>query len=188
MMEQEIDKYLKETLSEKRYNHSIKVMEKSEELAKIYNVNIETARLTGLAHDIAKEMTMEQYEEYAKNHNMEITKQDREAPMVLHAKIGANICKNKFNFTKEMQEAVHYHTTGRKNMSILEKIIYVADKIEDSRKYDIVELLRKLAKIDLDETIRIIVDYNITNAIDRKRVIHPLSIDLRNEIIINKNI
>ena len=161
-------------------------MEKAEELAKIYNVNIETAKLAGLAHDIAKEMTMEQYEEYAEKYSIELTNQDKEITMILHAKIGAYICKNKFNFTKEMQDAVHYHTTGRENMSILEKIIYVADKIEDSREYDTVEQLRELAKINLDETIRIIVDYNLTKAINKKQLIHPLSIDLRNEILKHK--
>lgn len=182
----EIKKYLKETLSEKRYNHSIKVMEKAEELAQIYNIDIETARLTGLAHDIAKEMTMEEYEEYANNHNIEITKQDKQIYIILHAKIGADMCKNKFNFSKEMQDAIHYHTTGRKGMSILDKIIYIADKIEDSREYDKVEQLRELAKVDIDETIRIIVDYNITNVINKKKMIHPLSIELRNEIISSK--
>ena len=84
-----------------------------------------------------------------------------------------------------MQNAVCYHTTGRKNMSMLEKIIYVADKIEDSRQYDEVEQLRELAKKDLTETIRIIVDYNLITAINKKRAIHPLSVELRNEIILN---
>ncbi len=184
-MEKEIKDYLKQILSDERYNHSIKVMEKAEELAKIYGINIEMARLTGLAHDIAKEMTMEEYEEYAKSHNIKINEQDRQNTVIMHGKIGAHICKNKFNFTKEMQNAVCYHTTGRKNMSMLEKIIYVADKIEDSRQYDEVEQLRELAKKDLTETIRIIVDYNLITAINKKRAIHPLSVELRNEIILN---
>ena len=77
-MEKEIKDYLKQILSDERYNHSIKVMEKAEELAKIYGINIEMARLTGLAHDIAKEMTMEEYEEYAKSHNIKINEQDRQ--------------------------------------------------------------------------------------------------------------
>lgn len=182
-MEQEIKEYLKQTLSEERYNHSIKVMEKAEELAKIYNINIEIARLTGLAHDIAKQMTIDQYEEYARKHDIEISNQDRKIPIILHSKIGANICKNKFNFNEEMQNAVYYHTTGRKNMSMLEKIIFVADKIEDSREYNTVKELRELAKKDLDNTIKKMVDYNITRAIEKNKPIHPLSIELRNEII-----
>jgi len=179
----EIDKYLKETLSEKRYAHSVKVMEKAEELAKIYNVDVEVAKTVGLAHDIAKEMTMEQYEKYAKENNVELTEQDRKISVILHGKIGAQICKNKFGFTKQMQDAILYHTTGRANMSILEKIIYVADKIEDSREYDTVEELRKLAKTDINKTIQIMVDYNLTKAIEKQKPIHSLSIELRNEII-----
>ncbi len=183
---EEMQKYLKEILSESRYKHSLGVMEKAEELAKIYKVDIESAKKVGLLHDIAKEMTIEQYKEYANKNNIKITEQDEMITAILHAKIGAHICKEKFGFTEEMQDAVRYHTTGRAGMSMLEKIIYVADKVEEGRKYDGVQELRKLAEENIDEVIMQIVDFNLMKAVNNRNPIHPLSIEMRNELIKNE--
>lgn len=182
----EMMEYLKEVLSEKRYKHSVGVMKKAGELAKIYNVDIEKAKIVGLLHDMAKEMSFDEYKEYASNNHIELEEDDIKVVAVLHAKIGAHMCKEKFNFTEDMQNAVHYHTTGRAGMSMLEKIIYVADKIEDGRTYKGVEKLRELASEDLDKAIIQIVNFNIIKSIKQGKAIHPLSIDMRNEIIYKK--
>ena len=132
---QRIDEDLKKELSEKRYNHSIGVMKKAEKLAKIYGENVNKVKLVGLAHDIGKEFSEEDKLKYCRENEIFVDEIERVNVGLLHAKIGADICKKRYEFTKDMQNAIKYHTTGNANMDILAKIIFVADKIEDGRKY-----------------------------------------------------
>lgn len=174
-----IQKYLKENLSEKRYKHSIGVMKKAEELAQIYNVDLEEAKLAGLAHDIAKEMTKEEYIKYAQDNNIKLNKEDKEVTPVLHAIIGADICKNKYGFTKRMQNAIKYHSTGRARMNMLEKIIFIADKIEENRQFEGIERIRKLAQNNIDDAVKYFLDYTIEKCEKQKLPIHTQSIKAR---------
>jgi len=179
---------IKEILSEDRYHHSIRVMEKAIELAKIYNQDKEIVALTALAHDIAKEMSNEEFFQYAEEYEIELEEIDKIATMTLHGKIGADIVKRKYGFTKEMQDAICYHTTGRPNMTMLDKIIYIADKTEIGRNYDKVEEIRKvLEEQGLDEAILYGIDnYIIPNRLEKQRIIHPYSIYTRNYILYNR--
>jgi len=124
-----ICEYVKQNLSEKRYYHSVCVMKKCEELAKHFGENIEEAKKVGLIHDIAKELSDEEKLSYAKENDIEIDPVELKHPGLLHGKIGADIAKKKFGFSEKMCQAIKYHTTGGKNMSILDKILYVADAI-----------------------------------------------------------
>lgn len=184
-----IEEDLKQTLSEKRYIHSIATMKKASELAKKYNQDELKVMLTALAHDIAKEMSIQEYYEYALNNNIEFSEDDKMCPNVLHGIIGASIVKEKYGFTKEMQDAIYYHTTGRANMTLFEKIIFLADKTEEKtrtqeRAYKIREIM---SNGKLDEAILFICDdYNIPKAIQNRTIIHPNTIYLRNFIILNK--
>ena len=176
---------LKNTLSEKRYNHSIRVMDKAIELAKIYNEDEGIVTLTALTHDIAKEMSHEEFFQYAEQYGIELEEIDKIATMVLHGKIGADIVKRKYGFTKEMQDAICYHTTGRPNMTMLDKIIYIADKIEEGRDHDKVKEIKKvLEKQGLDEAILYDIDnFTIHKMLEKQRIIHPYSIYTRNHIL-----
>ena len=129
-----INQDIQRELSEKRYNHSIGVMKKAEELAKLYKVNINKAKLVGLAHDIGKELSKEDKLKYVKENNIEIDRIEKINVGLLHGKIGADICKKRYDFTEDMQDAIKFHTTGNKDMDLLAKIIFVADKIEEGRK------------------------------------------------------
>lgn len=181
---------LQKSLTEKRYIHSIGAMEKAEELAKEYGENEEKAKLTALAHDIAKEMTIEEYYKYAKENNIELTKDDKMCTNVLHGIIGADIVKKKYGFTDEMCRAIYYHTTGITNMTTFEKIIFLADKVEErTRPKDKADVIRNIIKEQgLDEAILWIADdYTIPKAIKNRSVIHPNTINVRNEIIEKMN-
>ena len=155
-MEEIIEKVkndLKQILSERRYEHSIGVMNRAGELAEIYNVDIETAKLAGLLHDNAKEMSEDEMLKYVEKNNIEITEFERLNVKILHGKIGADIAKKKYGVSEQIARAIEYHTTTSPQMDILAKIIYVSDKVEltrKSEKFDI-EPERKLAKIDLDK-------------------------------------
>ena len=183
---EKIKEDLKQILSEKRYIHSIGAMEKAIELAKIYGEDEEKSALTALAHDIAKEMTVEEYYKYAEENNIELSKDDKMCTSVLHGIIGADIVKKKYGFTDEMCRAIYYHTTGITNMTLLGKIVYVADKIEDSRDYPEAEVLREKfnQSESLDEFILYDIDYyTLPKMIEKKKIIHPNTINVRNEII-----
>ena len=186
-MKFEIEKILedvKNTLSEKRYIHSIGVMKQAEYLAKKYGQDVEIAKAVGIAHDIAKELTEEEKIKYVEENKIEIDEIEKINIGLLHAKIGADICKKKYNFTEEMQNAIKYHTTGNENMDTLAKIIFVADKTEENRKYDDLQTVQKLADEDLDKCILYILDYMLVDNVKKQKTIHPDSINIRNKILL----
>lgn len=179
---------LKNTLSERRYIHSLGVMEMAVELAKIYNVDEKKAELAGLLHDNAKEMTPEELLKYVDDNNIKISEVERINTKILHGKIGADIAKKKYGVSKEIQEAIEYHTTTNPNMTTLDKIVFVADKIELNRKsatYDI-ESERELAKKDLDGAVIFIINSNITSLIQKDKLINEESIQTRNKLMIER--
>lgn len=181
----QITQDLEEILSENRYLHCVSAMKTARKLAKRYKQDEQIVMLTALAHDIAKEMTEEEFLAYSKENNIKLEKIDILAPAILHAKIGADIVKKKYGFTKEMQEAIYYHTTGRANMTMLDKIVFLADKSEDRRQGPDADKLRELIETEgLEKAILWDIDYySIPRTIEKRRAIHPYSIEARNDII-----
>ena len=188
-----INEDLKKELSDKRYNHSVGVMNKAMELAKIYEINVNKAKLVGLAHDIGKDLSKEEKIKYMEENNLEIDEIERKNVGLLHAKIGADICKKRYGFTQDMQDAIKFHTTGNENMNDFAKLIFVADKIEDGRNYTnerkmkILEEMRKLAKEDLNRAVLYELDESIEFTLQKKELIHLDSIRTRNKIIMELN-
>ena len=184
----EIENDVKSVLSEYRYIHSLGVAKKAVELAKIYGVQEEIAKKVGIAHDIAKEMTDEEMIEYAKVNNIRIDEIETVKPSLLHGKIGADIAAKKFGFTQDMINAIKWHTTGRENMSMLEKIIYVADKTEENRKgtrFNL-EKSRELSTQNIDETLIFLMNEFITYNVKNEWLIHPETIKARNDLLLNE--
>ena len=184
----EIENDVKSVLSEYRFTHSLGVAKKAIELAKIYGVQEEIAKKVGIAHDIAKEMTDEEMIEYAKANNIKIDEIETVKPSLLHGKIGADIAAKKFGFTQDMINAIKWHTTGRENMSMLEKIIYVADKTEENRKgtrFNL-EKSRELSTQNIDEALIFLMNEFITYNIKNEWLIHPETINARNDLLLNQ--
>ena len=181
---------LKETLSERRYEHSIGVMEMAGELAKIYGVDIETAKIAGLLHDNAKEIPDDGMLKYVEKNKIEINEFEKNNIKILHGKIGSDIAKKKYGISEQIQKAIEYHTTTNPNMDTLAKIVYVSDKVEltrKSEKYDI-ESERKLAKIDLDKALLLIINNTTKYLIDNNKMIALETIETRNKIILLNNV
>lgn len=184
----EIENDVKSVLSEYRFTHSLGVAKKAIELAKIYGVQEEIAKKVGIAHDIAKEMTDEEMIEYAKANNIRIDEIETVKPSLLHGKIGADIAAKKFGFTQDMINAIKWHTTGRENMSMLEKIIYVADKTEENRKgtrFNL-EKSRELSTQNIDETLIFLMNEFITYNVKNEWLIHLETIKARNDLLLNE--
>lgn len=182
---------VKKELSEKRYNHSVGVMRKAVELARIYGINVNKAKLVGIAHDIGKDLSKEEKIKYMEDNGLEIDEIERVNVGLLHAKIGADICKKRYGFTQDMQNAIKFHTTGNENMDLLAKIIFVADKIEDSRKYKDIEKMqvldetRKLARENIDRALLYAIDSSLEFTIKKKELVHPDCIYIRNKVLLS---
>lgn len=178
-----IKQSLESRLSEKRYRHSVGVMNAAKELAILYGEDENEAEFAGLIHDIAKELTKEEIEDYLKRYNIEIDDIEKKSMGLLHSKIGAIIAKEEFDASLKVQNAIKYHTTGNVKMDTFAKIIYIADKIEENRKYEGVEHHRDDAKQDLDIAMLNMIDHIIEKSIKEKKLIHPDSTDLRNLLL-----
>ncbi|MGL4730943.1 MAG: bis(5'-nucleosyl)-tetraphosphatase (symmetrical) YqeK [Clostridium sp.] len=181
-----MDKYIKSHLKNKRYVHTLGVVEMSEKLADIYNYDKHKARIAALMHDCAKNMSEEELLRITKENNLvEIDNIIEKSPMLLHGIVGAYIAKKEFKITDEdIINAIKYHTTGRENMSILEKIIYIADCIEMSRDFEGVDELRKIAYENLDHALLMIYDQTIKYIISNGWLLYPKTIEARNYLLI----
>lgn len=145
----EIKNYLKENLSYERYFHTLGVMQEAIELAKRYNADIKKAEIAGLLHDNAKCMTKEDLRKFISENLPDLDKNELKNYKTLHAPVGAYFAKEKFKISDpEIISAIRWHTLGRVNMTLLEKIVFLADKIEKNTRD--IEYRNQIIKI-LDE-------------------------------------
>ncbi len=151
----EIDRKLQKILTPKRYTHTKGVEYTAACLAMKYGADIEKARIAGLLHDNAKCLDSEEMLKKAKKYGVRINDAEKANPDLLHAIIGAYRVKDKFEINdNEIIKAVMYHTTGHPNMSLMEKIIYIADYIEPNRKpIPEIEEIRKESFTDIDKAL-----------------------------------
>ena len=177
----EIDEDAKKMLSEKRYIHCKNVMKRAVELAKIYGIDENKAMLAGFAHDITKEMPKDEMFKYIEEHNIKIDEFERKNPGLLHGKIAAVFCKEKYEFTEDMQKALEYHTTGEPDMDDLAKIVFIADKTEVGRKNNDWEKIRE--KEGLDALLLYVIDESICYVIKKGKQIRVDTILTRNYLL-----
>lgn len=168
---EELYEIVKEKLSEKRFEHSKGVVKRALEYAEIYKVDKEQTKLTAIAHDIAKELTEEEFKQYIIKYQIKMDEIENKNKSLYHAKIGAYICRNEFGFSDDMVNAIRFHTTGRENMSILEKIIYLADATEENRNYDYTEYVDTI-KSNIDEGMVKVSKWVINSLLERGKMIH----------------
>ena len=184
---QEIENWLKDNLVEERYIHSLGVMEAAVELARMFNLDVEKARLAGLLHDAAKCFPNEKLLEIIKEHIPEVHECELLNYKTLHAPVSAYLAKTKFNVTDvEILDAIRWHTLGRCGMSDFEKIIFLADKIE-ARTRDLtfrnecMELLKE--NNGLDKALFKCFEATIKSLVDRRLAICHITIDVYNELL-----
>ena len=183
----EMKEKLKKTLKPKRYKHSIGVMETAVKMAKRFNADETKAMLCGLLHDCAKYMSPEEGYEFCKENNIELDEVSKVNYSIVHQYIGAYLAKSEYGVCdKEVLSAIACHTTGKENMSTLDKILCLADMIEPTRKenpYDGLFELEKLCFEDLDKAFVFGFDLCIKHVIDKKELLHIDSIRARNDVL-----
>lgn len=150
-----IRKAMEKTLDPKRYEHTLGVEYTAAALAMCHDVSIKDAQLAGILHDCAKCMSDEKKLALCEKHNISVNEAERKNPSLLHAKVGSFLAMEEYGVTdQDVIHAILNHTTGRPNMSPLEKIIFIADYIEPGRtKAARLDEIRKLAFVDLDRTL-----------------------------------
>lgn len=159
----EIQKKLKKKLSDTRYQHSLGVAYTAASLAMKYSEDVNKALIAGLLHDCGKYMSSEEMYSFAIKKFIDISNAESKKPDLLHAKIGSYLALKKYGITDpDINSAIRYHTTGKPDMNLLEKIIYIADYIEPGRdKMPRLDIIRKTAFEDIDECLKMILEDSV---------------------------
>ena len=164
---------LKKALDHQRYEHTLGVEKTAREMARAFGVDEEKAALAGLLHDCAKCMPLERMLKAAKHE--EIDSVMKESKALMHAVAGCCVARDVYNVEdEEVLAAIRWHTTGRANMTALDKIIYLADMIEPNRKpYPGLELLRELCMKDLDKAMHTALQMSLRHVEEQGKTLHP---------------
>lgn len=151
----ELIKTLEQELSYKRFIHTLSVAGTASSLAMCYGADLEKAETAGLLHDCAKCMDVRKMQKVCEKAGLTVSSFEADSGSLLHSKAGSVLAAEKYGITDpDMINAIRYHTTGRPGMSLLEKIIFVADYIEPGRfTAKNLPLIRRLAFSDIDEAL-----------------------------------
>ena len=146
---------LQQTLSSKRFLHTQGVMYTSAALAMRYGVNLQAAMIAGLLHDCGKYGSFDEQIRRCQQLGVELSVAEQEIKSLVHAPLGAYLAEHEYHVGEQhVLDAIRYHSTGRPKMSLLEKIIYLADFIEPNRIFfPELEEIRKLAFIDINRAV-----------------------------------
>ena len=148
---EEIKGYLKNNLKPSRYGHTLGVVNTAIKLAEIYGEDKSKAEIAALCHDVAKNMSNEELKKVIDNENIALSIDEENTQELWHSIIAPVIARKVFGIEdEEVLNAMRWHTTGKENMTNLEKIVYLADLIEPSRKFDGIDEIREIAYKDLD--------------------------------------
>lgn len=150
-----ITKEMEKVQDSKRFHHTLGVSYTAAALAMRYGEDINKAQLAGLLHDCAKCMSDSKRLSICEKHNITVTDIEKRNPFLLHAKVGSFLAMEEYHVEDEdVINAILNHTTGRPCMSLLEKIVFIADYIEPGRKQAAnLSLIREMAFVDLDQTL-----------------------------------
>jgi predicted HD superfamily hydrolase involved in NAD metabolism len=170
------DTFTRSRLSDKRYDHTIRVTETAQRLVRIHNLDEDRTRLAALLHDAARETPSEELLRLARDWSVPVEEPELQSPNLLHGPVAAELARRELGVEdEEVLEAIRIHTTGAPRMGPLALAVYVADKIEPGRDYPSVERLRKLATEDLRETAAEALRRAIAHNEERGRPTHLAS-------------
>lgn len=178
-------------LSEKRFEHCIRVAETAETLAKKHSIGSEKVYIAGLLHDIAREGQEEELNKLITENNIQLREDEINCTGIWHAFAGSLIAQKEFGITdSEILGAIRYHSMGDKGMGPVAKIIYIADIIEPERNetgdnIKFLERIREVAQDNIDKALLIAVSLRIRISLERGTIILSRGVDLWNELVSN---
>jgi len=169
-------------LKHKRIPHVLGTEQEAIRLAERYGADVEKARIAALLHDCTKKLEMEDQLDLCRHYGIELDELESRALKLLHAKTGAAIARDVFGVDEEIYNAIWWHTTGHGGMTLLEKIIYLADYIEPSRVFPGVEDLRKACYEDLDKGLLMGLEMTIEEMLSMGNPVHRATIEARDAL------
>ena len=183
MTREEVLSHVQSNMSDKRYQHCLRVERKILELAKLYGVDEKAASFVGLAHDYAKEIPVEEQQALAKEIGLpEIF--HHEGTEILHGPIGAYLIANLCEIEDQnLLGAIREHTIGGLPMSLLSKCLFVADAIEDGRDYPGVDTAREIAKKNIDDAVFYLLKHTLEFLLEKEVPIFSKTIEVYNHYL-----
>lgn len=157
----------------KRIPHIQGTEEEAVHLARRWGANEEHARRAAILHDCTKYLELDEHLAICAQYGVELDELERVASKLLHSKSGAALARHIFGEPEEVCQAIFWHTTGKADMTLLEKVLYIADYMEPTRDFDGVEELRRLAYADLDAAVILGAEMSIEDMLQRGNPIHP---------------
>lgn len=184
----EYKKILQERLTPKRYHHSLCVADEAVRLAKKYGGDTEKAYLAGLLHDITKNASEEEHLHIFREFDIMLNDIEKNAEKLWHAISGAAYIEHMLGINDtEIITAVRYHTTARKNMTQLEKILYLADFTSADRDYDDVDIMRQKLEVSMQAALQYALSYTINDLVSRDKPLHLDTVEAYNENALKGN-
>lgn len=169
-------------LKHKRIPHVLGTEQEAIRLAERYGADVEKARRAALLHDCTKKLEMEEQLALCAQYGIELDELEQASLKLLHSKTGAAIARDVFNVDDEIYSAIWYHTTGRAGMTLLEKIIYLADYIEPTRDFPDVDVLRKACYEDLDKGLLLGLEMSIEEMQRMGNPVHHATVEARDAL------
>lgn len=173
-----IRKDLKKKLKKERFEHTVGVMYTAASLAMRFGADIQKALTAGLLHDCGKYCSVYDQIKLCGKYGIELTKSELDMPALIHAKLGAYLAEHEYGIKDpEILNAVAYHTTGRPGMSMLEKIVYIADYIEPNRR-EIPGLgeIRGIVFQDIDRAVCLSAERTVSYLKDGGNAVDPMTV------------
>lgn len=185
----EIKEYLKQNLKPSRYEHTLGVAETAKKLAVLNGIDKEKAEIAGLAHDVAKNLSKEEMLKIIKEHNIKLSLVEENNLNLWHSIIAPIVAEVRLDIhDEEILESLRWHTTGKEDMSVLVKIIYIADMIEPGRSFEGLEEIRKETFENLDKGVYTGLTHSIKFLIDKDLLIDENTIKARNYLKVYGNL
>ena len=169
-------------LKHKRIPHVLGTEQEAIRLAERWGADVEKARIAALLHDCTKKLDMPEQLELCQHYGIELDALEQKALKLLHAKTGAAIARDVFGVDEELYNAIWWHTTGHADMTLLEKIIYLADYIEPTRAFPGVDELRKACYEDLNKGLLMGLEMSIEEMQGMGNPVHHATIEARDAL------
>lgn len=183
MTSEEIREKVKKLLTKNRFAHTINVQKISINLAKKFNCDVKKVSLAALLHDVAKCFSYKKSLRIINTHKDQFDKLELEIPKIWHAKISSIYATEKFSIKDNtILKAIRMHTTGGKNMSLIDKIIYIADILDINKNIKGVERVKKALKKSIDSGFKEAIRLKLFYLIKKDLKIHPDSFKAWNSI------
>lgn len=183
--DEQIVEILRRRLKPKRFVHSLAVAEEAVRLARRYGADPVKAKTAGLLHDIMKNTDPDDQLQMLAEFGILMSDVERSAEKLYHAMSGAAFAEHILGVNdREILDAVRYHTTARGGMSLLEKVLYLADFTSADRRYDDVDVMRRLVDEDMDAAMAYALSYTIRELLEKESAVHPDTIAAYNECML----